>query len=306
MSPRNLVRLAIALALLLAIWGAVALSSRHSGDREQQFRLPRIATKNVDSVMIASAHDTVLLARSGATSWQVNGHRADAHQIEELLNTLSDTSGSGDLVAENPSSYAQVGMDSASGRRVRVVAQGKTVADLVVGHPGQVYGTGYVRPASEQGVYLARSGLPQLASRSADEWRDQRIGGVAKDSVSKVEVQRGAKRYTLTKQGTHWVLGPGGATDSLAVANFLTDLGDVRGNGFATAAQADSLKFAPPKRRVSVFGPDGKPRIQLLFDSTKSGLWARADTGSTIWRLDQWSGDRLTPADSTLAQRRKH
>jgi hypothetical protein len=33
-----------------------------------------------------------------------------------------------------------------------------------------------------------------------DEWRDQRIGGVAKDSVSKVEVQRGSKRYTLTHQ----------------------------------------------------------------------------------------------------------
>jgi hypothetical protein len=305
MSARNVLRLAIALILLLAIWGAVALGSRKGGDREQRFRLPRIVTKDVDSVSVVGAHDTIILARNGGMAWQVNGHRADARNIEELLTSLADTTASGDLVAENPASYDQMGMDSASGRRVRVVAQGKTVADLVVGKPGQVYGTGYMRSAGEPGVYLARSALPRLASLPLDEWRDQRIGGVVKDSVAKVEVQRGTQRYTLAQQGGRWILAPGGPTDSLAIANFLTDLGDIRASGFATPAQADSLKFAPPKRRLSVLGPDGKPRLQLAFDSTKAGLWARADTGSTVWRLDQWSSDRLTPADSTLKARLK-
>jgi len=305
MSARTVLRLAIALVLLLAIWGAVALGSRKTGDREQQFRLPRIVTKDIDSVVIAGAHDTILLARNGGTAWQVNGHRADGRNIEELLTSLGDTTASGDVVAENPSSYAQVGMDSTSGRRLRVVAQRKTVADLVVGKPGQVYGTGYLRSASEPRVYLTRSALPRLANLPLDEWRDQRIGGVVKDSIAKVEVQRGTKRYALAKQNGRWVLSPGGATDSMAVANFLTDLADVRANGFASAAQTDSLKFASPKRRVAVMGSDGKPRLQLVFDSTKAGLWARADTGSTVWRLDQWSADRLTPADSTLRARTK-
>ena len=305
MSARNVLRLAIALILLLAIWGAVALGSRKAGDREQRFQLPRIVTKDVDSISVAGAHDTIILARDGGTAWQVNGHRADARNIEELLNSLGDTTASGDLVAENPASYAEVGMDSGSGRRVRVVAKGKTVAELVVGKPGQVYGTGYVRSASEPGVYLARSALPRLASLPLDEWRDQRIGGVVKDSIAKVEVQRGTRHYTLAQQGGRWVLQPGGVTDSLAVANFLTDLGDIRGSGFATPAEADSLRFSSPKRRLSVLGRDGRPRLQLAFDSTKAGLWARADTGSTVWRLDQWSGDRLTPADSTLKARLK-
>jgi hypothetical protein len=305
MSARTVLRLAIALILLLAIWGAVALGSRKGGDREQRFRLPGIVTKDIDSVSVAGAHDTIILARNGGTAWQVNGHRADARNVEELLTALGDTTASGDLVAENPASYAQVGMDSASGRRVRVVARGKTAADLVVGKPGQVYGTGYVRSAGEPGVYLARTALPRLANLPLDEWRDQRIGGVVKDSIARVEVQRAANRYTLAKQNGRWVLAPGGAADSMAVANFLTDLGDVRGNGFATPAQADSLKFAAPRRRLSVLGADGKPRLQLVFDSTKAGLWARADTGTTVWRLDQWSADRLTPADSSLKARLK-
>jgi hypothetical protein len=304
MSARNLLRLAVALALLLALWGAVALGSR-GRDTEQRFRPPRVTVKDVDTVTIAGPRDTAILTRTGTETWRVNGHPADHGQVEELLNALADTTASGDLVAESPASYQQVGMDSASGHTVRVVAHGKTVADLVVGQPGEVYGTGYLRPAAERGVYLARSALPRLANRPVDEWRDQRIGGVATDSVSRVDVQRGGKRYSLIKQAGRWVLAPGGATDSMAIANFLADLGQVRANGFATPAQADSLKFAPPKRRLSVLGPDGKPRLQLAFDSSSAGLWIRADTGGTVWRLDSWSADRITPTDSTLKARHK-
>jgi hypothetical protein len=161
--------------------------------------------------------------------------------------------------------------ESASARRVRAIAHGKAVTDVVVGNPGQVYGTGYVRPFSESRVYLVRSALPSLATRSLDEWRDRRIGGVVKDSIARVEIQRGAKRYALSKQAGHWTLVSGGAVDSMEVATLLNDLGNIEASGFATPAQADSLTFAPAKRRLTVLGQDGKPRLQLVFDSTKSG-----------------------------------
>lgn len=303
MSARTVLRLAIALVLLTAIWGAVAVGSRHRSDPDQQFRLPPVAAKDIDTISIVGASDTAVLARVG-TTWQVNGHPADQREVTDLLNALSDSTASGDLVAENPGSYGQMGVDSASGRRIRVVAGGRTDV-LVAGKPAEVYGTGYLKLASALGVYLVRSALPRLANRPMDEWRDHRIGGVAKDSITRVEVRRGAKRYALVKRGNRWMLEPGGATDSMAVANFLSDLADVRGSGFATPAQADSLDFAAPKRRVAVFGPDGKPRLALALDSIKSGLWARADSGDTVWRLDQWNADRITPAESTLAVRRK-
>jgi uncharacterized protein DUF4340 len=304
MSARTVLRLAIALGLLIAIWGAVALGSRHAGDPERPFRLPAVAAKDVDTISIVRAGDTAVFTRAG-TTWEVNGYRADQREVTELLNALADSTTSGDLVAEHPSSYGQVGVDSASGHRIRVVAGGRTVDELVAGKPAQVYGTGYLKLASDSGVYLARSALPRLANRPLEEWRDHRIGGVARDSITKVEVRRGARHYALVKLGAGWVLEPGGAPDSMAVVNFLSDLAEVRAGGFATPAQADSLKFAPPKRRVAVFGPDGKPRLALVLDSIKSGLWARADSGDTVWRLDQWNADRITPAESTLAARRK-
>jgi hypothetical protein len=305
MSPRTLLRLAIALLALLALWGAVTLGTK-KGDLEERFRIPGTAAKDVDTVVFAGLHDTVVLARSGADAWLANGHPADRRMMEDLLTSLADTAASGDLVAETPASYSSVGMDSASAKRVRVVAKGKTVADVIVGKAGQVYGTGYVRASSQPRVYLVRSGLPTLASRTADEWRDHRIGGIPQDSIARVEIQRGAKRYTLAKQAAKWVLSPGGATDSTAVANFLSDLGSIQATGFAAPAQVDSLTFTSPKRRLAVFGPDGRPKLRLIVDSTRGGLWARADTGATVWKLETWSADQITPAESTLAVRRKH
>ncbi|HEY6948223.1 MAG TPA: DUF4340 domain-containing protein, partial [Gemmatimonadales bacterium] len=214
-----------------------------------------------------------------------------------------DSTASGDLVAENPSSYAQLGMDTASARRVRVQAHGKTVLDVVTGKPGVVYGTGYLRRATDPAVYLVRSSLPRIAERRADGWRDKRIAVIPPDSVSKIEVQRGPRRYALSREGARWTLAPGGAADSMAAANFLRALADIRAAGFASPGQADSLKFSPPRRRLRVLGRNGAPRVSLVFDSTAAGLWARADSGGTVWRLEGWGVDQLTPADSTLAAR---
>jgi hypothetical protein len=304
MSARNLIRLAIALLVLLALWGAVALGTKR-GDVEQRFRISGAAAQDVDTVTFAGVRDTIVLARAGTGVWRANGHPADRRMVEDLLTSLADTAASGDLVAETPASYAQMGLDSASAKHIRAVGKGKTLTDVIVGKAGRVYGTGYVRPSGELRVYLVRTALPSLASRPLDEWRDRRIGGTSKDSISRVEVQRGAKRYALVKQGGGWALMPGGATDSTAIASFLAGLGSIQATGFATPAQADSLKFKPPKRQLAVVGADGKPRMRLIFDSTKSGMWARADTGSTVWRLEPWGADQITPAESTLAPRRK-
>lgn len=303
MTPRNLRLLAVALGVLLLLWGAVAVASRHGRDTEQRLRLPGITTADGDTVTITGARDTVVLARAG-TAWRVNGHPTDPQAVGELVTSLGDSTAAGDLVAENASSYAQLGMDSASARRVRVQAHGKTVLDIVTGKPGVVYGTGYLRRATDPAVYLVRSSLPRIAERRVDGWRDKRIAVIPPDSVSKIEVQRGRKRYTLSREGARWTLAPGGAAaDSMAVANFLRALADIRAAGFASAAQADSLKFSPPSRRLRVLGRNGAPRVSLVFDSTAAGLWARADSGGTVWRLEGWGVDQLTPADSTLAAR---
>jgi hypothetical protein len=160
--------------------------------------------------------------------------RRIARMVEDLLTSLADTAASGDLVAEAPASYPTGRMDSAW-RKARA---------------GDCEGNGCHRPT------WCAARCPAWPVARSNEWRDRRIGGVPKDSIARVEIQRGAN--------------------------------------------------TAPKRRLTVFRPGGKPRLSLVFDSTKAGIWARADTGGTVWRLEPWGAAQITPAGSTLAARRKH
>ena len=47
--------------------------------------------------------------------------------------------------------------------------------------------------------------------------------------------------------------------------------------------------------------PGGRPVATLAFDSTNNGYWVKRDTVSTLYRIDQYTGNQLAPADSTLA-----
>jgi hypothetical protein len=56
---------------------------------------------------------------------------------------------------------------------------------------------------------------------------------------------------------------------------------------------------------VRLLGAAGTPLVALAFHSAKSGFWVRADSGGTIYRLEAYSADQLTPPDSTFRPKKK-
>lgn len=303
MSAKQLLRLAMLLAAVVLLTGVLALVRRGGIDAAATFALPRIEAAQVDSVSIATAADTIALARAAddTTAWRVNGHVASGTAVQELLDAIADTAVSGELVAQNAATHARMGVDSADGRRVRVVGDdGKVLTDLIVGDAGTMYGTSYVRRVDEDAVYRLRSTLRYLAARPLDDWRDKRIAKVEPDSVATIEVRHGRRGYTLRRDGSAWRFASGGAADSFAVAGLLSSLSEVTAVGFASAEQADSADFAKPDRTVRALDRNGNPVLALAFDSTTTGFWVRADSGGTVYELYGWNGDQLTPADSTL------
>jgi hypothetical protein len=131
-----------------------------------------------------------------------------------------------------------------------------------------------------------------------DDWRDHLIGAVTPESVVAVAIQRGKQRYELRKQGAKWMLGAA-AADSGAVAQLLARFRTLNASGFASARQSDSLRFDRPQRRVSVRGTKAD-LLALAFDSTAGGFWTRRAGGGTVYRLDSWLVDQLTPAADAL------
>ena len=305
MTARQLALIAIAFAALLLLWGAAAVLRRGGDSGAAAAALfPAVPPAAVDTVVIARPRDTTVLARVDSTSWRTNGHLADRAAVTELLEALSDTARRIEPVAERAASHAGLGVDSASGSRVRVVGRGGVLADLVAGQRSPDFDGGYLRRAADSTVYLVRGRLAELLERDPDEWRDRRMGGVAADSVTGIEVSRGRRSFRLARSGGRWSFsGARGAADSSAVADLLGAYARLEAAGFASPAQADSARFDPADRRARLLRADGSPLLTLVMDSTAGGWWARVDTAAVVYRLESWTADRLTPADSALRAR---
>ncbi|MBA3553171.1 MAG: DUF4340 domain-containing protein [Gemmatimonadales bacterium] len=303
MSPRQLALVAAALAGLLLLWGAAALVRERGAESGGRFALPAIARSTVDTVRIARRHDTTVLARRDSASWTANGYAAAPAAMKELLDALADSTRRSELVAERSASHADLGVDS-GGSRVRIAGRSGALAEIVLGQRSPDLDGGYMRMAKDSAVWLVRGGLAGALERGLDEWRDKRIGAVPADSVSRIEVARGRRSYALRRSDGKWSFESGAAGDSVAVAEFLGAFGEVEAAGFASAAQADSTRFTRPDRRVRLLRADGTAILTLAFDSMPAGFWARGDSAGVVYRMENWTVDRLTPADSTLRARR--
>ena len=304
MSAKQLARLAAVLGVLLLLWGAAALARRtESAPAGQPLRLPKITRSQVDTVVIAGAKDTTVLARKDSTNWTVNAHPAAPNAVADLFTALGDSGAASELVAERKASHAGLGVDSA-GARVRIKGKGKTLAELVVGKPSSDFSGGYVRLADQEPTYLVRGQLVEVLRRGTDEWRNHQIAKIAADSIGSIEVVRGKKSYALRRKDNSWELASGGSADSAKVGELLTAYSSIEAAGFATAAQMDSARFASPDRRARLVRRDGKALLTLLFDSTATGFWVRPDTSKTVYQIEGWTADRLTPADTALRMKK--
>ena len=304
MSATQLRAIAIAVAALLLLWGATEMWSRRPDTAGGAFAFTAPASGDVDTIAITRAGDTALIVRHGAAAWTVNGFPAAATAINEFLGALRDSvRPPPELAAESPASFARMGVDSADGRLLRLAGGGKTLARLFVGGQGPEFDASYVRLPGDAHVYLWRGRLPSLAARSVDDWRDHEIAAITPDSIAEVEIRRAGRSYVLRRQGDTWTLPGGLPADSVAVAQLLARLRTVTASGFATARQAESLRFDRAQRRLSVRGTDRRELLALAFDSSTSGYWVRRPGGGMVYRLDAWLVDQLTPQAGTFTKK---
>jgi hypothetical protein len=167
--------------------------------------------------------------------------------VEDLLTSLADTAASGDLVAETPASYPQVGMDSASAKHVRAIARGTAVTDLPgaqrAAQPGQ-------SPARTNGGTDGSAACRRTALRG---WRFSVAPTPRPSAGSLYSGLAASQDYRLSSTRPKPVFGPvptreapsgasspgaplksplpgarsqpGGSTDSAAITSLLGDLG---------------------------------------------------------------------------------
>jgi hypothetical protein len=300
MNAQTLKRLGGVLAALVVVWLGLGLAHRAGRDTARRLVLPRLDTRSVDRARIVHGADTLRFARS-AGHWSVNGHDADQGQIGELLGAVIDTTGGSDLVSRRTASLKALGLDSTDATGLTLYAGDRPVLSLLVGLRSQDYTGVYVRLPGDSAAYRITWGqLADLASEhKATQWWNKVIAKVPPDSVARIDVRTGRTGYSLAKHGASWQLGTH-AADSSAVTEFLERFRDLEASRFATPAQEDSARFPPQGRGVQLLAAGGRPLLVLRMDSTAGGVWSRRNGDSTIFILDNWTANGLTPPDTTL------
>jgi hypothetical protein len=302
MSLEQIKKIAVALGVLLVLWLGLRVVRGGARDRDTDFRHRSLDRAAVDTITITHGTDTIRLVKAGAR-WRVNGFDASPSAVTELLAAVSDTAAPSELIAESATSHERLGIDSAQAKRIDVKAGATTAVAYLVGKRGSNWESAYLRRPGDNAVYQVRGRLVELTERRVDDWRDKRIVEAEPDSITGLEIGRGKATYTLTRRDSAWALGDGAAADSTRVASLLSQFRNLDASGFASVAQADSADFTKPDRRVRILGARGVQVAVLVFDSTSGGFWVRRDSLRTIYKIDSWVADQLTPTDSSLRKR---
>src|SRR2546426_582755 len=164
MSAKHLKLIALALVVVLLLWGGSELFSRGSDTVTGGLSVPALAQSDVDTISVVKGTDSIIVAKS-ATGWTANGRRAAPDAVNDFFLALRD-SVAPELVAQDSSSFDRLNVDSATGRWVRVRRGGKPLLALIVGARGSEYASAYVRRPGDSHVYLWRGRLAPLADRA--------------------------------------------------------------------------------------------------------------------------------------------
>lgn len=302
MSATQLRRLALAVGVLLVLWGLSTLLGHRSDRLGGSLGLPRLSSTTTDTVTIVHGTDTVRLVQGPPGVWTVNGHRASPGAGSDLLRALGDSTPP-EVAAISRSSFQRMGVDSGAwALRVGPLAHPRFT--LLVGNPGEQYGTAYVRLAQSDTVYLWRGDLPSLVRRPPDAWRDHHVVSIPADSIDAIEVSRQGTRYAVRRAGKGWTIGAAPA-DTNKVKVLLAQFANLSAQGFGGDRTVDSLTRGKKRvqRSVTVRGKGAAPLLALTLDSAGGSFWGTRPGDGTVYRFDNWQVLQLTPVGDSLRAR---
>ncbi|GAB4421378.1 MAG: hypothetical protein OHK0039_36100 [Bacteroidia bacterium] len=281
------------------IAGLYLLTFAFGGRRERSFRatISSLDTAQVSSLRIEPAlGGEVRLDRKGST-WEVKlpngtGAATAAGVVARALGQIGRLEAR-QLVSRKRDDWAAYQVDS-SGTRVQVLADDKTVLDLVIGrfaYQGSSMST-YVRLHDEDEVYAVGAFLESEFNRKADDWRDRTlIRGNRSEWRSLAFRYPADSSYTLLQDlGGNWILADSSSLDNTAVNTYLNSLANTRGTTFADASPTGSTPLmelliqTTGGTPIEVKAYEG-PRGALLLSSQNPGVFFSDESGDLMRRI---------------------
>ncbi|MCZ6856814.1 MAG: DUF4340 domain-containing protein [Gemmatimonadetes bacterium] len=296
MSRDRLQPIVMALGVLLLLWGVVEIFRGEFDEAAGDFQIPRVTEQDADSVVFERVADTVVLVKQ-ENDWTVNGHAAAPNGVSDFFEQFENAP-PGQLVAQSFDTHGRLAIDDSTARAFRIFGNGETLAYMLVGKRARSSQESYFRQPGDASVYSVRTRIAMYVDRNVHDWRDRSIARIDTSVVSSAEIQVGSQSYVLRREDDGWQLGSE-AADSAQVVTFLREYATITAMDFH-GPDSDSVDFDQPDRHALLRNAAGNILVELAFDSTTSGYWVRKTGDSIIYRLSNFTVNRMTPSDSTL------
>lgn len=285
----------IAVVVFVALAVAAVLTLREEPRRGiTELSLATVVPATVDRVLIGDDDGIGIEKKDGR--WVLDGLRADATAVDRMIESLA-AARSSDLASRNPERYAELEVDDEKGTRVRLFADGNTVADVVVGAPAR--GGSYVRSGDE--VYTVGGIYRAAFARDREGWIERKVFFDEVDDVERVEVAlAGAPPWALVEKENVWqledpaLLPQGHRFDAEAATRLVRALITARA---ATVLAEDpqeptGLDDGADRLQYRVTGDD-QPRVLTLGAASGDGVYARSTAREHLLTLPQSVADSL-------------
>lgn len=303
MKGKNLLYLAI--ILVVAISGIILsekLSNQKPNEKSLEF-FPGLSTKNITSIFIMNAGDTIQLHRKGdiwvvspASSQQigkggdvskpasgnvnpnpsaVREYPVDSSSITTALDKI--TSMKKDvMVSENPSKQALFEVDSSKGTFVEIRdASGNIAGSVVIGKSGPDWNSNYVRMFRSNTVYSVLGSVGYALFSDEKRWRDKSILRFNKATAKNIVLtKKDGTTISLAKadSGNSWmILSPVKDTAKAdKVDDILSAMSNLNATDFEDSTVSDStIGLSIPE--VSVVVSLGNQTVKKLSIGVKKG-----------------------------------
>ncbi|MEP1094131.1 MAG: DUF4340 domain-containing protein [Cyclobacteriaceae bacterium] len=222
----SLKNLLIIFGVLLIVFFTARLTKRDGRSKSLKSELVALDFVDVSKVEISGPKGIVMLTKAD-TTWTVSlpagekRTRKDAVKSTiEMLNTIKPDR----LASRKKDKWRDYEVDS-TGTRVKVFGGDKVLTDIVLGRfsvEGQRNFYSFVRLFEDENVYVANGFMKMSISETANDFRDNNVLSLKKDSLTQITFQYPEGTFSLNKEDA-WFLGTDKA-DSVAVAGFLQGL----------------------------------------------------------------------------------
>jgi hypothetical protein len=293
MSEQTLKRILGALGVLVVLWlGSALLSGRggggSAGDGGVASLLERLDESTVSAVRIVGPDRTVAIQRSG-DAWTVNGNSADSAAVARLWGDLAEAEVGG-VVANNPVNHERMGLSPGTAWTVDfILADGGTVS-VLVGQPGPIIPSGYVRLPDRDEVVVVSGGLRSTLTQGVLDWRDKTILRIDTAAVARVVFETDEGTHMAERSDSTWLV-DGGPADTSTMRSVLDELANFVAVGFVEGRPA----FQEDERRVIALGAEQDTLGSVLITGEAGSRHARTPGSETVFEVASFRVDRITP-----------